>query len=692
MKPVKLAFLWHQHQPYYKKDNEFILPWVRFHAVKDYLDLLLLLDEFPLIKQNFNLVPSLLLQINEYISGEVQDRVQILSSKHPTELSLEEKKEILSQFFICNYDNLIKPNPRYLELYQKAKNFDFALENFNDHDWLDLQVWYNLTWIGNISRTKSPFQRFFIKGEAFTQEEKILLLSEQRKLMAEIIPTLQRLYNLNQIEISVSSFYHPILPLLIDNYIAKESNPNLQLEIIPFRYTDDAKLQVSMGKQYVQRYLNIDLNGYWPSEGALSTAALLLISEEGFKWTATDPKLLFKTLPEVKPSSQFFPYLFSSEGKEIWVFFRDIGLSDAIGFTYQKWDTEDAVEDFISRVLKIRQQIISDFGEGALDFACISVVLDGENCWEFYKENGIPFLRSLYQRISNEPLIKTVTFSESLPNNPNYTFRIEKIAPGSWINASFDTWIGQPQKQVAWDWLAKVRGIIEKFKTNYEIYQKALQMIMIAEGSDWFWWYGDDNFAPNKKDFDALFRWYLQKILEVVGEPVPQELNFPIGELYKTKIFIPASKKITENQFRNLSIDLGWGRYQSRYAISSMHSSNELISDIFFGNGKVMFYIGLKLLRQMDQNDIISIYFYSPIEAKIEVHNDTISANFEKLKGIGRVVFKFLDNYILGISMDSFFGKKSQYDGGIIEFSIVNISQQTEFHFPTDGSFTYIVV
>lgn len=692
MKPIKLAFLWHQHQPYYRYNNKFILPWVRFHAVKDYLDLLLLLDEYPNIKQSFNIVPSLLLQINEYISGEVQDKVQLLSSKHPSELSVEEKKEILFQFFVCNYENLIQPFPRYLDLYKKGKNIDFALENFQDQDWLDLQVWYNLTWVGNISRRKSPFQRFFIKGGNFTQEEKLLMLSEQKKLMSEIIPTLQRLYNLNQIEISISPFYHPILPLLIDNFIAKESNSNLQFEIVPFRYPDDARLQITMGKEYVRQFLKIDLNGLWPSEGALSTDALVLISQEGFKWTATDSKLLFKTLSEIKPTNQYFPYLFSKEGKEIWVFFRDSEVSDAIGFTYQKWNIDDAVEDFVSRVLTIRQQIIDDFGEDALDFACISVVLDGENCWEFYKNNGIPFLRSLYDRISDEQFIKTVTFSESIPNDASYSFKIERIAPGSWINANFDTWIGQPPKQIAWDWLARVRNIIEKLKTNNEVYQIVVQMIMITEGSDWFWWYGDDNFAPNKKDFDVLFRWYLKSILDILGEPVPKELSFPIGEVLKTKIFIPAIKKINENQYRNLSTDLGWGCYIARHSISSMHSSKELISEVFFGNCKMMFYVGIKLLREMDKNDKIYIYFYAPIEAKIEVNNDTFFANLEKLKSLGNVVFSFLDNYIIGISLESFFGKKSQYEGGIIEFGVVSVSNQTEFHLPPDGSLTYVVI
>lgn len=692
MKPIKLAFLWHQHQPYYRRENEFILPWVRFHAVKDYHDLLILLDEFPTIKQSFNIVPSLLLQLNEYISGEVRDRVQTLSEKHPSELTLDEKKEILNQFFVCNFDNLIKPYPRYLELYHRALNFDMALEKFSEQDWLDLQVWYNLTWIGNINRTKSLFQRYFKKGSNFSQEEKLILLSSQIRLISEIIPTLQRLYDLHQIEVSISPFFHPILPLLIDSSIARESNQNLDFNITSFQYPEDARLQIQKGREYISQYLNMEIFGIWPSEGSLSTDVLILITEEGYSWTATDPKLLFKTLPELKQSSQYFPFLFSRQGKNLWLFFRDIALSDSIGFTYQKWDPEDAVSDFVSKVLNIRKQIINEFGEDYLELACVSVVLDGENCWEYYKDNGIPFLRKLYERIVNEPLIQTVTFSESLPSADNYPYKIDRLAPGSWINGNFDTWIGQPAKQIAWDWLAKVRNLLEKNKSDTKLYQDALELVMVAEGSDWFWWYGDDNIAPNKKDFDILFRWYLQKILETIGATVPVELKFPIEKAYRGKLFTPASKQINDSQFKHLSIAIGWGCYYARSEIASMHSSEELISEIYFSNSKKIFYIGFKLLRDITYNDRLFVYFHTPIEAKIEIQKDIYIASLDKTKSTGILIFKFLDEKILGISLDSIFGKKEQFEGGVIEFSVVSTSTQIEFHYPSEGFITHIVI
>lgn len=692
MKAIKLAFLFHQHQPYYRQDNEFILPWVRFHAVKDYYDLLILLDEFPNIKQSFNVVPSLILQLKEYLSGEVRDRVQMLSYKHPSELSLAEKQQIIDQFFICNFENLIKPYPRYFELFNRAKNSVFTLESFTVQDWLDLQVWYNLTWVGNISRLHSPFQKFFKKGQNFTQEEKFILLDAQIKLISEIIPTFQRLSNLGQIEISISPFFHPILPLLIDNYIGKESNSNLHLHIDSFRYPDDARLQIKEGKKFILENLSIELSGLWPSEGALSTDTLILISEEGFRWSVTDPKLLFKTFPNIKSSSKYFPYLFSNNEKNLWLFFRDTGLSDAIGFTYQHWDPDDAVVNFITRILDIRNQIIEDFGEEYLDLACIPVVLDGENCWEFYKDNGIPFLRKLYERIANESLIQTVTFSEACPSFFEYPFRIEKLSPGSWINGNFDTWIGQPAKQKAWYWLEKIRALVEKHSADKESYDRAMKLVLVAEGSDWFWWYGDDNIAPNKKDFDILFRWYLKEILKTIGEQIPEELNYPLDNEIHPKLFVPASKKINDSQFKNIGTDLGWGCFYAHSEISSMHSSEELISEIFFGNSRDFFYIGFKLLRELNENDTISIYLLSPIEAKFEIKKDLFVSNLDRFKNIGKIIFKYLDDIFFGITLDSLFEKKNDFEGKIINFSVVSCTLQTEFHFPKEGSITHVVI
>ncbi|HOK15367.1 MAG TPA: glycoside hydrolase family 57, partial [Candidatus Kapabacteria bacterium] len=212
MKPLRVAFLWHQHQPYYRWENEFILPWVRMHAVKDYYDLPCLLKSYPNLKQTFNFAPSLMLQIDEYLSGKVKDRVQILTEKSPSALTENDKKEILKQFFVINYENLIKPHKRYLELYQKKQSG----EDFSEEDFLDLQVWYNLAWVGEISKKDEKIQSLIAKNRNFTEEDKRYVLEYHQKVMAKVSPLMKELMERGQVEISCSPEYHPILPLLID--------------------------------------------------------------------------------------------------------------------------------------------------------------------------------------------------------------------------------------------------------------------------------------------------------------------------------------------------------------------------------------------------------------------------------------------------------------------------------------------
>ncbi|MFN3781067.1 MAG: glycoside hydrolase family 57 protein, partial [Candidatus Kapaibacteriota bacterium] len=381
MKPLRICFLWHQHQPYYRKEGKFILPWVRFHAIKDYLDLPSILFEFPEIKQTFNIVPSLLLQIYEYTHLGVTDRVQELSYKLPTSLSEDEKQEILKQFFVCNYQNLIAKYPRYLELHNKAN----SNVEFSEQDWLDLQVWYNLAWLGQLTRQRPQFKRYFTKEKGFSQKEKELLLDEQLRLMNEIVPVLKQLNDLNQVELSVSPFYHPILPLLCDASIAKVALPELNLSEPIFKFPQDAEIQIYKGKQYFNEVFGFEPKGIWPSEGSLSTIVLDLMLKLDFTWTATDPKLLFRTTGIQEELVQYFPHLYEKDDKWIALFFRDTLLSDSIGFTYHQWKPEDAVFDFVSILKGIRNRIIDRFGEESLDIACVPIILDGENCWEYYE-------------------------------------------------------------------------------------------------------------------------------------------------------------------------------------------------------------------------------------------------------------------------------------------------------------------
>ncbi|MCX7909094.1 MAG: glycoside hydrolase family 57 protein [Ignavibacteria bacterium] len=689
MKPLRICFLWHQHQPYYRLENRFILPWVRFHGVKDYLDLPLLLDEFPQMRQTFNIVPSLLLQLIEYTNEGVYDRIQELTKKHPSELSEEEKNEIKKQFFVCNFNNLIFPYERYLDLYKKAK----SNEELSEQDWLDLQVWYNLAWIGQLTRQKPQFRRYFTKGRNFTQKEKEYLIEEQLKLLEEIIPTLKRLCNLGQIELSVSPFYHPILPLLCDSGVAKVGLPELKIPEPPFAYPEDAKLQILEGKKFFKSAFGFEPIGLWPSEGSLSTEVLNIILEQDFQWTATDAKLLFKTIGEGNQILQYFPFVYEKDGRKLVLFFRDSLLSDAIGFTYQNWNSDDAVLDFVNILKLIRSRIVDAFGEDSLGLACVPIILDGENCWEYYKDNGVPFLRRLYETILNEPTIETYTFGDIVASIPKeYKYFLKAIYPGSWINANFYTWIGQPAKQTAWSFLSKARKEVENHKSNKELYEKAMKLILIAEGSDWFWWYGDDNIAPNKDDFDKLFRWYLRKVYETLGETAPEELDNPIGNIPYISLLNMPTKQITENNRRNLNIDLGWGMFYAKSAIGTMQANKAFISEIYFGNTKKMFLIGLKFLRKLELSDKVWIYINSPKELEIELGANEITFKTEGTVAINNFYFSFDEDIVVGVDLQSMFGAKENFTGSLLEFTVKTENELGEMRYPFDGTFTYFVV
>lgn len=689
MKPLKICFLWHQHQPYYLKDNYFILPWVRFHGVKDYLDLALLLDEYPGIKQTFNIVPSLLLQLRQYTVEGVLDRVFELSYKNPTNLTESEKEEIIHQFFVCNYQNMIEPYERYRELYQMAQNG----VSFSEQDWLDLQVWYNLTWVGSITRKQSFFSRLFQKGRIFSPIEKRLLLDSHLEIIKQIVPTLKRLVELGQIELSVSPFYHPILPLLCDVEVAMESMPNLSIPEPKFKFPQDALMQISVGKDFFLQNFGFEPNGLWPSEGSLSTEVLNLIIEADFKWTATDPKLLFNTIGTNEQLLQYFPYRYTKDGKDLVLFFRDSHLSDAIGFVYHNWKPEDAANDFIFQLKKIRDNLVQKFGEDVLDITCVPIILDGENCWEFYPNNGLPFLKELYTRISNETFLVTKTFNEVVLDLPKeHKFVLDKIFPGSWINANFYTWIGQLEKQTAWSYLALVRKEIENFKESEGKYKKALEIALIAEGSDWFWWYGDDNIAPNKSDFDELFRWYLKKIYFSLGLEPPVELNQPISSQNVLQHFFPATKKLTANTLKSPSIELGWGCFNPRSTFGTMQSSSSLITNIFFGNTKDLFAIGLKFARKLTKEDKIIINFVEPVEFFCELTLTEFQVTSTEARKFSKILFLFNSDWVLCFGLDTIFGTKEDYSGLLISFFVKTECEAGEMVYPFSGTITHAII
>lgn len=537
MIPLKVAFLWHNHQPNYELNGEFILPWVRFHCIKDYLNLPYLSLKYPKIKQTFNFVPSLLDQIEQLANGNIIDNIMRYTYPDPIDLADEDKQYIINNFFTCNYDNLIKPYNEYLLLHNKK---DKVASEWSNQELLDLQVWYNLVWCGEDIRKNSFIGRLFDKGGNFTQDEKIYLLEVQLNYLRLFIENLKMIKKSKQIELSFSPYYHPILPLLNDFNSVKENLPNIDVNV-DFKFSEDAKNQIIHSQEKYEAIFNNNLNGMWASEGSLSNDILNMFIDNNIQWTASDEDLLKNTLKEeFNPLEIYFPRTYLGKNGKINICFRDHNLSDKIGFQYSAMNEDDASDDLINSLLEIKNKLIQNYSGNILNKACVYIILDGENCWEFYKNNGSPFLNSLFEKLNNSIELKTVTMAESIFVDNIPFDKLTNLNAGSWIYGNFKIWAGESKNHLAWSLLAETRMVLEEKKgiINENLYEDAYYYILRAEASDWFWWYYSGHTAPNKLDFDVLFRANLINVYKILDENIPTILLNPLwnsAELNKFK-------------------------------------------------------------------------------------------------------------------------------------------------------------
>ncbi|MEN3037897.1 MAG: glycoside hydrolase family 57 protein [Candidatus Kryptonium sp.] len=640
MEPIRVAFLWHMHQPYYKEDGEYLLPWVRFHGIKDYWDMVRILDDYPKIKQNFNLAPSLIVQILDYVNNKAEDKILKLTKKKPQDLSEDDKFEILKNFFIANFERMIKPYPRYLELFNKRGGFSYTAEKFeevcstfSEQDWLDLQVWYNLVWVGEYSKYDDPFKKFFEKGRDFTEQEKHILIEGHYQILSRIIPKYVEAQQRGQIEVSISPFYHPILPLLCDTSVAKISNPDIKLPAKKFTHPEDADAQIKKGIELYIQIFGEKPKGMWPSEGSISEDVLNLAAENKIKWIASDEEVLIKSLMEnnnIDRIKIYKPYSYKTSFGEVKIVFRDRILSDLIGFVYSSWNPDDSARDLVNRILKIRDDIIKSEGEEALKNSIVSIILDGENCWEYYQSDGKDFLRTLYWLISNDERIQTVRLNDFLSGANSVA--LGKIFPGSWINANFNIWIGHEEDNRAWDLLKQARDFlvqeITKGKHSEDKIKKAWEEIYIAEGSDWCWWFGDEHITAQADEFDQLFRKHLIRIYELFGAEPPVELYHPIKRKF-VKFFLVEPKKfiypsIDGSRTRNFEWENA-GYYDTAHTGTAMHQVSALVKRIYFGFNEANFYVRVDTSRDLTENHKIEIHFTEPCEIRIEFNHEGFS-------------------------------------------------------------------
>lgn len=601
--PLFINFTWHMHQPYYKDmvTGEYLLPWVRLHAIKDYYDMVAILEDFPAIRQTFNLVPSLVDQIQDYVQNDVKDIYADYTLKPASELTTEDKVFILHNFFMANWDTMVRPHPRYDELLSKRGHFVSMSElkdvarYFSRQDFLDLQVWYNLAWFDPLFQKKDPLVRGLLKkGREFTEEDKALVIAKHRQIMGMVIPAYQRLAASGQIEVSTTPYYHPILPLLCDTNVARVALPDIHLPYQRFKHPEDAKAQIERAVAYHEKMFGKRPVGMWPSEGSVSDEMVALVADAGIKWIATDEEILARslgtrierdTISMSKIDDRLYrPYRVSAKGREVSIVFRDHHLSDLLGFVYSKWDSANAVEDLIDRLKKIRRQLVYKPGNHL-----VSIILDGENAWEYYPNDARDFFLRLYERLSQEDELKTVTASEYLRDNPP-TETLPGIFAGSWINHNFRIWIGHEEDNAAWDLLSETRDVLEEASRNglpRDVLEKAWEEIYVAEGSDWCWWYGDDHSSAHDDIFDELFRRHLMNVYTIIGRDVPDKYKIPIlredKECEATIELMAFINPIIDGEVSNYFEWLSAGYFDVAARGGAMHRVESIISHIYYG-------------------------------------------------------------------------------------------------------------
>ncbi len=615
MKPLKVAILWHMHQPDYRDpvSGRTLLPWTYLHAVKDYDEMLRTAQEVPGTRLTFNLVPTMLEQLERYARGEAGDLWIEAAAKDPAKMGPEERAFLVEQFFSVHADRHILPYPRYREL---ARRKDSAPRNpaalFEDQDLRDLQVWFLLAWSGYHLRRDSELIQYLLgKGQKFSEADKRQLLDLYDQVVAGVTERYRQLEQEGVIEISVTPFAHPILPLLCGTDTADQATPGIQLPAVPFCHPADARLQVRHGLSYVSRCLGERPRGMWPSEGSVSAEVASILKEEGALWAATDEGILAKSLSGGLGDRRRLYKPYNYQGLPL--FFRDLELSDRIGFVYAHWDPKRAAADLLGR---LRQ--LAKLAPGGV----VPLILDGENCWERYQDNGHPFLVELYKGLLADPDLEMVTFAEALESVPSAP--LPRLEPGSWINSDFCIWIGHPEENTAWEWLERARRDVNVeeqvqalLKAPEQPIPETILHLLRAEGSDWFWWFGDDHVTAQADIFDRLFRRHLEALYHEAGLPVPQHLYQFIKTPKTTAVvreptalFSPIIDGRISDYFEWLaagSADLSAG--------GAMHAAHSEFSVLHYGYDKHFFY-----LRLDPEEDLASLMGPSGV---LEIHLST---------------------------------------------------------------------
>ncbi len=603
MSNIYLMLLWHMHQPYYKDlvEDSYAMPWVRLHAWKDYYGMAAMLKDFPDVHMTFNLVPSLVAQIQDYASDQAREAFYDVAFKPAESLTPQDQATLLANAFQVNRENLLWRYPRFRELSDRFDRGGDAARRgqavpMQPQDIRDLQVLSQLAWFDELYLAGDRDVKWLVaKQRGYTEQDKALLRGKGIKLLQAVLKEYAKASERGQIEISTSPFYHPILPLLCDTDVAAESRSGVRLPSRSFRHPEDARDQLRAAIELHARVFGKRPVGLWPSEGSVSDELLALAAEQGFRWAATDEGVLARSLQKgfyrqadgsVWGADDLYrPQRLMTGGREIALFFRDHELSDLIGFVYSRMDPEAAAADLHHRI----RAVVRSRTNSGNDPAVVSIILDGENCWEFYAGNGRAFLKSFYARLADDPDLRAVTASEALELTTPGTLR--HLVPGSWINSNFDVWIGAEEDNRAWDLLSDARDFFAQNCAQPGLdpakVEAARHELWIAEGSDWCWWYGPEHSTHNDAEFDRLYRTHLSNIYRLLGGSPPDQLAAPIKHVAARAVSVPPSATIRpriDGRVTDYFEWMGAGVYSPDSRSGSMHGAAQCFEALYYGS------------------------------------------------------------------------------------------------------------
>src|SRR5579863_5414238 len=598
MPVLRVIVLWHQHQPYYKDlvTGQYRLPWVRLHTLKDYYGMVKLLDEFPNVHQTFNLVPSLMTQIQDYAEGTAHDPFFDVAAKPARDLTPEERRFALQYLFQANPVHMIGRYPRYQELWERFRaagdSPERAEKYFQPQEFTDLQVLSQIAWFDEFFLDDPDVASLIKKERGYSLDDQRLVMARERELVARVLPAHAAAAQQGRIELSTSPFYHPILPLVCDTNMGGVSTPGLPLPQNRFRHPEDAREQLLRGLDLHQRVFGIRPVGVWPSEGSVSEEVFAIAQGLGVNWMATDEGVLGRTLainPRDNAERFYTIHRFENAQTQMHLIFRDHTISDLVGFVYSGMAPSDAAAHLLNNIKQAAQPALSQGRD-----AVIPIILDGENAWEYYPRSGREFLRRFYESLQQEPGVEAVTVSEAIARHQRF-HPLTSVVPGSWINANFNVWIGAPEDNKSWDYLYHARKLYAETASRVSETQRKLayEELLIAEGSDWNWWYGPEHHSANDREFDELYRKHLSNVYQALGATPPDYLAQPISGGETRPEFTPQTSyihpRITGDMVRYFEW-MGAAVYTADHRAGAMHGKQFLVDSVHAGIDEINVY------------------------------------------------------------------------------------------------------